>query len=370
MPRRPTFMAMGRGTGEDQPTSGRRAPARPWRIAAEQVKAIVDGAAPRIAELGEWPDHVDRASLAGRVPVPERTGSGFDAGVACALDLIPRHRQKLSARLHAAYTPPAVAQVRAEAPEMDPDSETCWWAAACSVCVEGRLHVEEFRDQLLAFEALRVDPAARRGAALDEIAAMRSRYELRDGIPFSVEDGGMQGAYVDGHRIAVMHEPDEDIWFIGTFEPSLGLEGFEWGSDIDDLGRPRSGPVHGSRQFVRAGTRSELERALEEVHPSLLPGRPLYHVAPRRLRKMISADGGFWAGDSRDEDEFDAVFVFSSLAEARDLQSRFYPDEDSDIWVLTADPDDLVDLLPDPLERCGWRHEDAFLEPRSLSLLE
>lgn len=332
---------------------------------------MVAASAWRVAELGEWPSYVDRSSLADRVPGFDRPASGFDAGVACALDLIPRARQELAARLHAAYTPAAVRQLRAELVRMDVDSETCWWAAACSVCEEGRIDVEEFREQLLAFEKLRVDPIARRRAAIGEIEAMLNRFELRDGIPFSVEDGGMQGAYVAGHPLAVLHDPDEGIWFIGTFEETLGLEGFDFASDLDDLGRPRSGPVHGSRQFVRCGSEDEMLRALEEVHPRLVPARPLYHVAPRLAREAIIGDGGLWAGPSHDNDELDAVFLFSSLDEARDLQRRFYPEADSfDVWMLKVDLEVLVGLDPDPLERCGWRLEDAFLEPTSIELVD
>ncbi|MBT5820335.1 MAG: hypothetical protein HOI24_02670, partial [Candidatus Magasanikbacteria bacterium] len=37
-----------------------------------------------------------------------------------------------------------------------------------------------------------------------------------------------------------------DIYFVGTYLPSLGLEDFYWSADVDEQDRPLSGPVHGS----------------------------------------------------------------------------------------------------------------------------
>ena len=49
-----------------------------------------------------------------RVELGRDTIAGFDAGIACALDLIPRDRQKLAATLHCNYSKSAVMQVRKE----------------------------------------------------------------------------------------------------------------------------------------------------------------------------------------------------------------------------------------------------------------
>ena len=258
-------MGRGRQTSAEAP-SGRALA----RLEPRELARRVGAAAPRVAELGGWPSYIDPASLTERVPAPERPGSGFDAGIACCLDLIPRSKQRLAASLHAAYTPDAVEQVRREREEMDPDSETCWWLAACSVCEEGRLTPEQFSAQLERFEALRDDPRRRRHDARNELLAMQLRYDERDdGVAYSEFDGGMQGAYIDGHPFAVMYAPDEKLYFVGTFYETLGLEDFDWGSKRDDLDRPRSGPVHGSRQFVRCHDEDELERVLEVVKRTL-----------------------------------------------------------------------------------------------------
>ena len=226
-------------------------------------------AAPRVAKLGGWPENIDPNALADRIPGLE-PAPGFDAGLACALDRIPRSHQRLAAILHAAYTPEAVEQVRLEAVEMDPDSETAWWLSACNVCREGRLSVEDFAGQLRGFELLRRSAFLRREAAVDELNGMYSRVRLRaDGIPFTRVDGGMQGAYLAGHRVATMHAGEEDLYFIGTYEKTLGLEDFQFSQVSDDLGRPRSGPVHGSKQFIRCHDSAEFERALAVVRRQL-----------------------------------------------------------------------------------------------------
>jgi hypothetical protein len=262
---------MGRGDGSKTLTGGGNrtrsagAASKLLELSPEMLRKKVFAEALRVADQGNWPPHISLDSLTERVPTDERPGSGFDAGIACALDLIPRPRQALASTLHAAYTPAAVAQVRREAPDMHPDSATAWWLAACSVCEEGRLSPKQFSSQLERFEELRGDDYGRREVAIAELQAMRSRYELLGGIPFSVVDGGMQGAYLDGHPVAVMHAPDEDLYFVGTYEPSLGLEDFAWSDAVDDLDRPRSGPVHGSRQFVKCADKAELERVLEVV---------------------------------------------------------------------------------------------------------
>ena len=260
---------MGRGKSAKTQATGageRRHPATQLPTAREASR-IVAREAERVAELGLWPEYIESSMLCERVPWGHIPGPGFDAGIACALDLIPRDRQRLSATLHAAYTPEAVDQVRRETKRaIDPDSESAWWLAACNVCREGRLTEADFEAQLRGFEVLRNSPFLRREAAVDELSRMYQRFRVRDdGVAYSTVDGGMQGAYLAGHEVAVMHAPDEDLYFIGTYTESLGLDGFEWGSELDDLDRPRSGPVHGSRQFVKCHDATELEAALAIV---------------------------------------------------------------------------------------------------------
>ena len=326
---------MGKGQGE----SCRPALALGPSLAVEAIAELVRRSAPRVARLGGWPSYIDAASLTDRVPTGGRElAPGFDAGIACALGLIPAERQTLAARLHAAYTPAAVAQVRREAAAGFPaEADTTWWLAACSVCREGQIDADGFRQQLEEFAALAVDPAARRRAAEAEFDAMTGRYWIVDGVAYGVADGCQQGAYIDGHAFAAMgpaptadpdageatryfvlshasrdggvhHEPAPgqllslrgaeaerelrgggDIWaleregsrrlvtndsglhFIGTYEETLGLEEFTWGEGVpageavDEHGRERSGPVHGSRQFVKCATRAEYERAVALV---------------------------------------------------------------------------------------------------------
>lgn len=82
------------------------------------IRVQVEAKAARVAELGGWPSYISHDSLLARVPTPELRATGFDAGIACALDLIPRDRQRLASSLHAAYTPAVVAQARREAAQL------------------------------------------------------------------------------------------------------------------------------------------------------------------------------------------------------------------------------------------------------------
>jgi len=105
-----------------------------------ELTQLVGWEATRVADVGDWPEWMKstaKESLLSRVPTVDSKASGFDAGIACTLDLIPRSKQVLSAALHAAYTPDKVAQVIKEMENIDADSETVWWLAACSVCDEG-----------------------------------------------------------------------------------------------------------------------------------------------------------------------------------------------------------------------------------------
>jgi hypothetical protein len=250
---------MSRGTGSTACAKAAVRSAPSFGIETARAQAVT--ASTRLGELGDWPEWIDRAHLAERIPSAELTASGFDAGIACALDLIPRDRQRLSAKLHAAYTPEAVAQVRHEAAQLDPDSETAWWLAACEVCTEGKLSPADFLAQVDQFTALAADPAARLAAAQHCLAEMTSSFTVENGVAFSRVDGGMQGAYVAGHELAGMYAAEHDLYFLGTFHDSLGLEDFAWSEETDEQGRPRSGPNGGSRQFVKCANEAEYRAA-------------------------------------------------------------------------------------------------------------
>lgn len=219
----------------------------------------------RVAKQGFWPVYISPESLLERLPWEGQISSGFDAGIACALDLIPRERQTLASRLHAAYAPEALAQVRAEAVTMDPDAETTWWLAACSVCDEDRVDQSRLFEQLEAFTVLIQDPVARSAAARACLEQMTSTFELQDGVPFGSVDGCLQGAYLSGYPLATMlaEQPGEEpLYYLGTYLDSLGLEDFPWSEKLDLAGRQRSGGVHSSRQYAKATDADEFARAL------------------------------------------------------------------------------------------------------------
>lgn len=222
----------------------------------------------RVKTLGNWPEYINEVqSLIGRFPennLKSLTAPGFDAGIACLLDLIPRKKQKLSAILHAAYTPEAVEQIREEIKNLTVNSETCWWLAACSLCNEDGVNYKEFCSQVDSFIVLAKDGKARKKAAKDELAKMLRRYHVIDGIAFASADGGMQAAYIAGHDFSV--GMGDGLWFVGTYLPTLGIpSNFKWSDKKDSLGRDMSGPVHGSKQFVKCSSLQELVSVLKWV---------------------------------------------------------------------------------------------------------
>ena len=227
------------------------------------ILRTVERGYPALKEKGKWPDYITPTTLTGRVPTPTEPGyGGFDAGIACSLGLIPEHKQTLAATLHAAYTPQAIQQIRDERQELDPDSETAWWAAACWVCQEGKVDWEDFNRQIQWFQDLASDSDKRLDAAVSELAEMTESFELVDGVPFSRRDGGIIGAYIQGHDFGVAYAEDYGIYFVSTYHQSLGLPSdFEWENDVTET-MSQSGPVHGSLQYVKAASESELKRIL------------------------------------------------------------------------------------------------------------
>jgi hypothetical protein len=230
-------------------------------------QAVAQGAE-RVALLGEWPANIDaEKTLVGRVPLPGRTAAGFDAGLACALDLIPRSNQRMAAALHANISVGLMRQAAREAARVndDPGSATAWWLAACSICCETGVDAVEFIQQLTDFIGLCRLPKARSSAAVEEYQAMLNSFSLSKGYPYGERDGCMLGAYLAGYPVATEFAPNTGAYFIGTQLPDLGLAEFSWSCSPQDDPSCRSGPVAGSAQYVRCADAAEFEAALIEV---------------------------------------------------------------------------------------------------------
>ncbi len=236
-----------------------------------KVRAEVEKNAPRVAELGQWPAYIQPGSLMDRIPKEDgKNAPGFDAGVACAMDLIPREMQELAARLHANYTKEAVMQVREELKGKNPDSQTAWWLAACSVCKEGEIDGPAFLKQVEDFKKLAADPEQRLESAEKSYDQMANAFTMKDGVPYGDKDGCIQGAYIAGYPFGTQYAANYGgLYFIGTYEDSLGLEDFKWSDEKDEKGRTKSGPVFGSKQFVKCVDEAEWKRAMEVVKAKL-----------------------------------------------------------------------------------------------------
>lgn len=236
----------------------------------DKIRKIVSENSSRIAELGEWPEYIEPGSLSERIP--DESGkmfAGFDAGVASAMDLIPRDKQKLSAKLHAHYTKESIRQIQDEILKDDPDSETAWWLSACFICKEGQTDGPTFLRQLADFKKLRDDSEKRRESTNKEREAISRSFYLKDGVPFGTEDGCIQGAYIAGYPFGTQYDENSGLFFIGTYEESLGLEDFDWSKETDEEGNRKSGPVFGSKQFVKCASETEWRRAVEIVKKKL-----------------------------------------------------------------------------------------------------
>lgn len=235
-------------------------------------KAKVKSEVGRLAKLGGWaPDFEGEESLLARIPEYGKRAPGFDAGLACALDLIPRNNQKVSASLHGKYRKEVMNQVRAEANDLSWPSDTAWWLYACSFCKEkdgmGQAELLDTIERFTAYSASYILPRAR-----DELAKMKKRFSLADGVPFVTEDGGLQGAYLSGYDWGIQYMPQYGLFFLGTFHDSLGLEKFPWSDKKDEGGRACSGPCWGSFNWMKCASVEELAEAVKVVKEKFRKG--------------------------------------------------------------------------------------------------
>jgi len=254
------------------PEHGEPQPGDPT-ISLDETRATATANAQRVAEIGSWPDHIEPEELLERIPKKGETAPGFDASVACSLNLIPEDKQRLSAVLHADYTKETVEQIRKELEDQSPDSETNWWLSASSLCLDEEVDTSGFLDQVEKFRELAANPDKRLQAAREEHEKMRASYHIEDGIPYGERDGCIQAAYIDGYPFGVYHSQKYGLYFVGTYEDSLGLEDFQWSDEKDEKGRPKSGPVHGSKQFVKCASEEELNQVLKINISFLSPQR-------------------------------------------------------------------------------------------------
>jgi hypothetical protein len=237
-----------------------------------EVVAAINKNADRVAELGNWPEHMRSSAAAillSRVPTDTQKAPGYDAGIGCCIGTIPRDKQRLAATLHAAYTPEAITQIMVEMIRgyLNPDSELTWWLASCALCKEEGVDVPTFMNQIEAAYNIAYSDVDRVELAKKELELMKKRCEL---VTFTTDDekeyivvpagrldGAIQAAYLRGFRWGTWIDGNSGLYFIGTYLETLGLEDFNWSDMKDKEGRSKSGPVHGSRQFVKCATESE-----------------------------------------------------------------------------------------------------------------
>lgn len=249
------------------------------------IVAMAQTMAKRVSEsCPDWPDWANPEDVLQRIPGVDKLGPGLDSFLACILWIVPEEAWSLSAGLHVNWNHERVSLIRAAiAEDLPPDHPATWWAAMCSICQEGEVDQTLFMQQIVHAYMLRTNPVARREAADAELTRMRGLFSVdfpnfpwaEGAFPIGTEDGCLQGMYISGYDWGV-HDATETygIYFIGTCRESLGLEDFEWGTEKDDQGRDKSGPVFGSPQFVKCADKAELRRAIEVVKAKLGPSKP------------------------------------------------------------------------------------------------
>jgi hypothetical protein len=270
------------------------------KISLWEIREIVRKNSMEVAKLGNWPAWINiEHSLPDRIPEKDKSARGFDAGIACALGFIPQHAQKPIASLHAAYSPAVIAEINEDIDHTDSsmlksaNSATTWWLAASSLCLDTEGGADEvlFRQQIASFQELMEYPEKRLTAANQLLQKMMSSFNISRGYAYGETDGCQQAAYISGHPFAVMYAPKMELYFIGTFHESLGLEDFTWSTETDNDDRLKSDPVHGSRQFVKCATEEELTRAVCEIRKN-----PLFTNSPANVptKKSIKNAKPFW----------------------------------------------------------------------------
>lgn len=235
--------------------------------------------ADRVAALGNWPKRMKGMDLLKRIPDRNDTqAKGFDAGIACALDIIPEKYQQMPAQLHANYTPDIVQQAKEQIAKLlqaseDDESvanlEATWWLSMSLLCHEGHIDQAAFLQQVADARKLVDDPAKRIRDAKEKYHIIQRLVEINtdidDTIPYGNKDGAIQGAYLLGFPVAVSYN-EKLGYYIGTYLPSLGLEDFDYAGEGE--------AVEKSTQFVNLKTKEKLKAALAVVKTHLADKLP------------------------------------------------------------------------------------------------
>ncbi|MDC0357311.1 hypothetical protein OAO01_00715 [Oligoflexia bacterium] len=278
---RQSFTALGPASLEDaflaaEPKDSLRETVGIW---CDYFLRQVDQHAVEFAKLTGIQDY-NSQSLKYRVPVEGGKSAGLDAGLFAISRMIPEHAREFSARMHANHTPELIDYARTNLQNLDHkrDAPITWWLAACSVVKPG---VDRYGlvNQVIDFHILRTDLEKRVAAAKATKARFLQSVETEEiaGVecPIGTNPDTHLRAYLAGHRYAVLHATGIGLYYIGTYESSLGLEdhGDKFSNKTDEQDRPLSGFVGGNPKLAKCCDRNELEIILPIVaaHFSDLP---------------------------------------------------------------------------------------------------
>jgi len=176
----------------------------------------------QIARMGKWPEIFEADSIASGIPTNGTRRFGFNAVIACALELIPQDRWWLPALVYHGWLSEEVHQIRREAREMQPNAETTWYLAAESLRREGGVDTATFLEQVAQFSSLAKTPEDRAAAARDEFRRRGTLFSIdRYGFPFGTAQGCVDAAYIHGHRLATCFVEESQTYYISTYMPRL-----------------------------------------------------------------------------------------------------------------------------------------------------
>ncbi len=219
---------------------------------------------PRVAALGGWGNEIlerERCNVASIQKAPS-SPHHFSAGLACALDLIPRDRQASVARLHGKSSEEDVAIAQIDLLGLTPDCAIVWWLATHPLT--RKLNTSEFSFTWVERKRELSDASARLAQAHAERHAASSLFRLMDdGVPFTTNPDGLMAAYLNGYAWGVYYDLSANLFWIETIKPSLGP------SDLAILTS-----ASGSRPRTSASNFESLAKSTKNVRRHLGDPRP------------------------------------------------------------------------------------------------
>ena len=168
----------------------------------------------------------------------------------------------LACKLHAAYTQDAVEQVIEEMKDLNANSGTAWWLAACTICEKWDIGQSDFLQQIELFKNLKNNEKNFVEVSKKEYEYMISLTEKTTyKFPYGTVDWAMQWAYLTGNTYGTMYAKKYGIYLVWTYKDSLWLEDYDWSKYHPERdpnnSKEDSWPVFWSKQFIKCANEEQ-----------------------------------------------------------------------------------------------------------------